>query len=267
MRTLLTSVALTMLFAVGANADVIHTTDYEADGAAAGTGTTLGVQPASMQFTDGGGDFIGQPGLGLSDVNARSGSYSYVVDSSMTVDNGNGWGGNWSGMNSNSGTGSGGFFADEAAAVAAGPGSQYVVAEEGCTFTVSGWAATDADGVTSGATLAPRLEFQGAGGELFRNDAGATAASTLTETFQLFTHSYTITAADAALGISHVTGVIGTDALGFDDTVGGNIYFDDFTFEVDSGSVRTVPAVPEPTTATLLLGGLLGLCGIRRRKS
>lgn len=267
MKTLITSVALAMLFAVTANADVIHTTDYEADGAA---GTGLNIAPGSMEFTDGGGDFAGLPGLGISDTNANSGSYSYVVDTSQTVDNSNGWGGNWSGMNSTSGQTSGGFT-DQATAIANGSGC-YIDYTEGATFTVSVWAATDAAGVTSGATLAPRLEFQGAAGELFRNDAGATAASTLTETFQLFTHSYTITAADEAMGIQRVTGVIGTDGLGFNATTGGNVYFDDFTFEVNSANVVLVgnghsAAIPEPSTASLLLAGLMGLCGVRRRKS
>lgn len=276
MKTFITSMAVAMLLAVTANADVIHSTDYEADGAAAGPGTTLGVQPASMEFTDGGGDFVGQAGLGLSDVTANSGSYSYVIDTSATVDNGNGWGGNWSGINTTSGQTSGGIFGSQAAAVAAGPGSQYIDYSAGATFTVSVFAATDAAGVTSAATVGPRLEFFGAGGEVFRADGSGRgtpqiAASSLTETFQLLTQTYTIVAGDNALpngAIERVAAVVGSDGLGFSDTTGGNIYLDDLTFEINSANVITVPAVvPEPATATLLLAGLMGLCGVRRRKS
>jgi hypothetical protein len=258
--------AIAMLFAVTANADVIHETDYETE-----TTAGLGIQPSSMEFTDGGGDFAGQAGLGVSDSVSNSGSFSYVVDTAMTVDNGNGWGGSWSGTNSNSGIVSSGFFADQAAAEAAGPGSQYIDYSAGATFTVTAWAATDAAGVTGGATFAPRLEFQGFGNELFRNDAGQVAATSLTTTFQEFTHSYTLTAADVALadnngtvGISHVTGTLGVDGLGFNGST-GNIYYDDFVFEVSGANVITV-AVPEPSSA-VILAGLLGLCGLRRKKN
>ena len=274
MKTFITSMAVALLFAVSANADVIHSTDYEADGLAQGTG--LGIAPASMEFTDGGGDFAGPSGLGLSDTTANSGLYSYVVDTSATVDNGNGWGGTWSGINSNSALNSGGFFPDAASAIAAGPGSQYIDFSEGATFTASVWAATDAAGVTGGRTFAPRLEFfNGAGTEVFRADGGTfgtlpqQSVSVLTTEFQQFTQEYTLTAGDAAAGIVRVAGVIGADGLGFSTTDGGNIYFDDFSYEVSAANVITVPpaVVPEPSSACLLLAGLMGLCGVRRRKS
>ena len=183
MKTLITSMALAMLFAVTANAGVIHFNDYEADGAAQGAG--LGIQPASMTFTDGGGDFIGQPGLGLSTANTSSGSYSYVIDATAgnIVNNGNGWGGNWSGINSNSGNQG---LTTQANAVAAGSGS-YINYAAGATFTVSALVATDATNpATGGLVTQPRLEFlDAANAELFRNDAGAPQTPlTLTTTFQ-----------------------------------------------------------------------------------
>jgi hypothetical protein len=130
--------------------------------------------------------------------------------------------------------------------------------------------------VTGGRTFAPRLEFfNGAGTEVFRADGGTfgtlpqQSVSVLTTEFQQFTQEYTLTAGDAAAGIVRVAGVIGADGLGFSTTDGGNIYFDDFSYEVSAANVITVPpaVVPEPSSACLLLAGLMGLCGVRRRKS
>ena len=113
--------------------------------------------------------------------------------------------------------------------------------------------------------------------ELFRNDAGAPQTPlTLTTAYQPISWTYTLTAADAAMGIASVNAVIGADGLGFDQSgavdagplAGGIVYYDDLTFEVNDEFVVTVPApVPEPSSACLLLAGLMGLCGVRRRKS
>ncbi len=264
MKKIITSMAISLLFAVTANADVIHFNDYESSGANQGTG--FGIVPDSMDFADGGGDFVGQAGLGLSSDNNNSGSFAYVIDGGNTAANGNGWGGNWSGIDSTSGITSGGFGV-EADVVAAGVGS-YINYTEGATFTISVMVATDGtDPASGGVVAAPRLEFKDAGGaELFRNDDGAPLdASTLTEQYQMMSWSYSLTAADEALGIASVTAVIGTDGLGF-GTADGLVYFDDVLFEVNSENVVTL-AVPEPATASLMLAGLLGLCGVRRRKN
>ena len=261
-----------MLFAVTANAGVIHFNDYEADGAAQGAG--LGIQPASMTFTDGGGDFIGQPGLGLSTANPSSGTYSYVIDATAgnIVNNTNGWGGNWSGINSNSGNGG---LGTQASVMAAGVGS-YIDYSAGATFTVSALVATDADNpATGGLVTQPRLEFlDAANAEIFRNDAGAPQTPiTLTTAYQPISWSYTLTAADVAAGVASVNAVIGADGLGWDQTVGGTdaplaggiVYYDDLRFEVNDAFIVTV--VPEPSTAGLLIAGLMGYCGVRRRRS
>lgn len=255
--------AMALLFAVSANAEVIHFNDYESSGANQGVG--FNIQPDSMDFADGGGDFAGQSGLGLSSDNPNSGSFAYVIDGGATVDNGNGWGGNWSGISSVSGNTSGGFSSQDDV-LNAGFG-KYINYAEGATFSVSVMAATDAnDPLTGGATFAPRLEFYDAGGnELFRNGAATPLDSgTLTADYQMISHSYTLTADDAALGIAWVSAVIGSDGHGFNST-DGLIYADDVTFEVDDNFVVTV--VPEPGSAVLILGGVLGLCGFRRRKN
>ena len=276
MKTLITSMAVAMLFAVTANAGVIHFTDYEADGASQGTG--FGIQPASMDFTDGGGDFIGQPGLGLSSANASSGSFAYAIDAETSgniLNNGNGWGGNWSGIGSDSANASGGLNGTAASVMAAGSGS-YINYAAGATFTVSAAVATDATNPASGGIVTqPRLEFfDAAGNELFRNDAGVPQTpTTLTTAFQTISHSYTLTAADIAAGVVRVNAVIGADGLGFDQSgaidagplAGGIVYYDDFLFEVDDAFIVTV--VPEPSTASLLIAGLMGFCGVRRRRS
>lgn len=269
MKTLITSMALAMLFAVSADAGVIHFNDYESSGANQGAG--LGIQPDSMNFTDGGGDLNGQPALGLSTANPSSGAYSYVVDAGDIVDNGNGWGGSWSGIATDSGQQNGGLQT-QASVMAAGMGS-YVNIAAGATFTVSALVATDAaDPATGGVVAQPRLEFHNAAGmELFRNDAGTPfTAGTLTPAYQSITHSYTLTAADIAAGVVRVTAVLGTDGHGFDQNGGGPqadglVYYDDLSFEVSDAFIVTV--VPEPSTASLLVAGLMGLCGVRRRRS
>jgi hypothetical protein len=275
MKTFITSMAVAMLLAVTANADVIHSTDYEADGAATGVGFGVGQVPSSVDFTDGGGDLIGfsangnpltsGDALGISDANPNSGTYSYAVDAGQTAGSGNGWGASWSGISSDSANSSGGFDT-QANVMAAGSGS-YINYVEGATFTVSAMVATDASNpLTGGGTAAPRLEFfNAAGAELFRNQSAQVNATTISDTYQLLTHSYTLSAADEAAGIVRVAAILGTDGMG--DGGSGLVLYDDFTFEVSSANVVTLTAVPEPSTAGLLIAGLMGLCGVRRRKS
>lgn len=264
------------LMATFANADIIHTTDYEADGAAQGVGFGVAHLPGSMDFSDGGGDFAGQPALGLSDSSASSGSYSYVVDAGQTADNtgGGNWGGNWSGIDSSSGNNSGGFLSQDDA-IAAGSGC-YIDFQEGTTFKISSMIATDSMNPFTGSGFAlGRLEFKDANGtELFRRDqnngAPTLTSTTMTDQFQLLEFEYTLTAADVASGlIDSVTGVIGVDGLGASTGSGGFVYFDDYTLEVDAGSVVIVGNghIPEPGSAGLLMIGMLGLGAMRRRKS
>lgn len=273
MKTLITTVALAMLFAISANADVIHQSDFEAEPT-----TGFGIVTTTMGFNDAGGDLIGfsnnggagstGDALGISSTNPNSGSFHYAVDAGATAAAGNGWGGSWSGQTSNGGSGG---FTDMATAVANGAGC-YVDISEGATFTVSAMIATDAaDPLTGGANAHVRLEFNGATADVIpRVFSPNLVATTITPGYQMLTATYTLTAADVALGITEIVGAIGTDGHG-DGTTDGMIYADDFLFEVDAAHVVLVgdghAAIPEPSTASLLLAGLLGLCGVRRRKS
>ena len=275
MKTLITSMALAMLFAVTANAGVIHQTDYESDGAATGAGFGVGQVPTSVDFADGGGDLIGfsaagnsltsGDALGISGSNPNSGSYSYAVDTSQTTPAGNGWGSSWSGIRSDSANVSGGLDT-QANVIAAGVGS-YINYAAGATFTISAQVATDSlDPLTGAGTAAPRLEFfDAAGTELFRNQSAQVDAVSISPTYTLLTHSYTLTAADVAQGVVAVSGVLGTDGHGDSPDNSGLILYDDFLFEVDDAFIVTV--VPEPSTASLLIAGLMGFCGVRRRRS
>lgn len=283
MKTLITSMALAMLFAVTANAGVIHQTDFETDGAATGVGFGAGQVPTSLDFADGGGDLIGFSGngnpltsgdaLGITDSNPFSGSYSYAVDASQTTSlgnggAGNGWGASWTGIRSDI-PGTSGGFDSEANVLAAGVGS-YINYTEGATFTISAQVATDAlDPLTGSGTAAPRLEFfNAAGAELFRNSSSTVTAATISPTYQLISHTYTLTAADEALGIVAVSGVLGTDGMGDSANNSGLVLYDDYQFEVNDANIVTLTAaIPEPSSVCLLLGGLMGLCGVRRRKS
>jgi hypothetical protein len=265
MKTTIASMAIALLFAVTANADVIHTTDFEADGTAQGTG--FGFGPESMDDSNGGGDHVGINGQGLSDA---SGSFSYAVDVGNTADNGDGWGATWSTINSDSGLTSGGFGVEDDV-IAAGSG-KYIEYTVGATFTVTAGIAEDAaNELTGTADAGVRLEFYGidpADG-VFKELRGRVESSKINEgnatsSFQTVSASYEFTAADEALGITQVRAVMGTDGSGHNSST-GIILFDDFVFEVDSDHVVTV-AIPEPSSA-VIVAGLLGLCGVRRKKS
>lgn len=263
MKTLITSMALAMLFAVSANADVIHQSDFEADGASQGTG--FNILPGTLDFYGGGGDHVGTAGQGLSN---GSGSFSYVVDLGNTADNGNGWGATWAGIGSNSQNTSGGFTT-QADAIA--NGGSYIQFTPGVTtFTASADIATDAvDALTGSGSGHVRFEFLANGAEVNQADrqfSNLIDASNATAAFQTVNLSYTITAADIANGIDSVNVAFGTDGSGFGNT-DGLLYFDNLLFEVDGASVITVEAIPEPSSAGLLVACALSICGIRRRKS
>ena len=275
------------LTAFSVSADVVHSTDFEADGAAQGAG--FGFGPQSMNFSGGGGDHVGIDGLGLSTANPASGSYSYAIDSGATADNGNGWGGTWTGITSIDAGSSGGFTS---AADAIANGGNYVTYTPGATFTVSAGMATDsADPLTGSGNGAVRLEFyysidtdgDGIGDAsteiasvLPRAGGNGFDASSLTTAYQTSTATYTLTAADVdfaniaapnagetVVGIDRVAAVMGTDGHGNGGT-DGLVFYDDFLFEVNAENVVNV--VPEPGSISLLLAGFLSLCGLVRRK-
>lgn len=279
MRTTLATLAFALLFAATANAAIIHETDYEAEPT-----TGFGVMPSSMLFADAGGDLIGfsavanplttGDAVGVIGANPNSGSFHYAVDAGATTAAGNGWGASWSGQNSLGGSGG---FTDEATAIANGAGCYIDLV--GATFTVSAMVATDAaDPLTGAFALAHvRLEFGGtdiSGNPILdvipRVISPNVVASTITPGYQLLTTSYTLTAADVAAGVTSVFGVMGTEGSG-DGAADGMVYFDDYLFEVSDANVVVVgdghAAIPEPSTASLILAGLMGLCGVRRRKS
>lgn len=183
-----------------------------------------------------------------------------------TVDNGNGWGATWSTMQSNSTNTSGGFDTEDNV-LAAGSG-KYINYAEGATFTASAMIATDAaDPLTGSGEAHVRFEFLVDGTELNQADRQFSEiinVDNISETYSMVTLSYTLTADDVTNGINGINVGLGTDGSGFEAT-DGLILFDDLVFEVDGAFVIT--AIPEPATASLMLAGVLGLCGIRRRKN
>lgn len=252
---------------VTSSAAVIHFNDYENESSAG-----LGIQPANMQFTDGGGDHAGQSALGISSANPRSGTYSYAI-SNTTAQNGNGWGGTWSGVSSAGGNGISTNVTSREDALANGTAENplsYVDIQAGTTFTLSSYAATDASNpLTGGANTHLRMEFYGANGEL--NNSGMPrqyssnlTPDTITTDYQALSLQYTVTEADIAAGLVRVAGVIGSDGHGFGNG-DGLVYHDDLLFEVDDASFITVGAVPEPATALFGLLALFGF-GFRRRR-
>ena len=253
------------LFAMSANAEIIHESDFEAESTVA-----FGIMVDTMGFNDGGGDLIGFAGngnaettgdaLGVSASNPRSGSFSYVVDVGVTNGTGNagapnGWGAAWCGNNTESGSGG---FSTQAAAVDAGDGC-YVDFSAGATFTASCWIATDAlNPLTGTATGEIRLEFNS---EADPNDPTSMrvpdviprvlsvrlGVADLTTDYQQVTATYTLTQADVDLGIAagtpinSVAAVMGIEGAGHAPGVnGGLIHFDDFVFDVNPENVVVV---------------------------
>lgn len=269
LRTFFLATLAIAFYAMPANAIVVHETDYEAEPT-----TGFGVGPATMGFTDGGGDIQGfgngdnsGSALGVSSANPNSGSFHYAVDTGSHVMplQGNGWGGTWSGQDTNGGSGG---FLSPAAAMAAGPGSQYIDLV-GATFTATVQVATDATDPAVGPTAAEiRLEFNGATADIIPRAVSApVGAASLTTTYQPITISKTLTAAEVAMGIDRVVAVIGTNGSGDNNGADGLIYFDDYVFEVSDANIRTVP-IPEPGAAAMILAGLLSIgCVVRRRKN
>lgn len=283
----------------------IHESDFESEptlgfGVAS---STLGFNDAGgdlIGFTNNGGAGTTGDALGVSDRNPFSGSFHYAVDAGATsAASGNNWGASWNGISSINNNSSGGFTTQ---ADAEAMGGRYIDYSEGATFIASAFVATDdADALAGSATAAVRLEVyysidnNGDGIEDFASELGSLprpqgntfGAGDLTTTYAESSVSYTLTAADVdfanlgnpagadgmlgtaddetVLGINRVVGVLGTDGHGHGNT-DGLIFYDDFTFQVSSANVIEVAAIPEPSTAGLLLAGLMGLCGVRRRK-
>lgn len=312
MRATFTALVFALLFAVGANADVIHQADFENT-----TTTGLGVGPTGFDFSGSGGGLAANS-FGMGNSNANSGSFHYLVDAGNLAP-GTAWGGSWSGISSSSNNSSGGFTT-QAQAEAAGAGC-YIDFQVGTEFTVSAEIATGtgADELSGPGSAAVRLEFYydidntgdgvadgnreitGAAGARDRVGGNGYNETTLLSTYQNSTATHALTASDLdfaaltslapangpwvgeagadgvlgtsddeiVLGINRVVAVMGTDGHNGDGPGDGLILYDDFSFEVDSASVVVVGTghVPEPGTAGLLLAGLLGMSGIRRRKN
>lgn len=68
--------AITLLFAVTASADVIHETGFETSGSTLGTGFGIAPAASDTENTGGGGDHVGPAGQGISDSNPNSGSFA-----------------------------------------------------------------------------------------------------------------------------------------------------------------------------------------------
>ncbi len=274
MKTTITSMAIALLFAVTANADVIHTTDFEADGTA--QGANLGILANSLSFGGGGGDHTGNDGIGLANV-GNSGSFSYAVDTGSTVGGGNngadfGWGATWGGIGADATNASGGFVSQ----ANAGAGDKYINFADGISFTSSVAIGTDpADAASGGAVMSLRYEFLTDGTEVGRIVSAQSAPPATGWT----TINHDLTVQDGvteifdggggslgAIDLSVINGVnlvMGVDGMGFGNS-DGTVLFDDLVWEVDDAFV--VVAVPEPSSA-VILAGLLGLCGLRRNKN
>ena len=251
------------LFAMSANAEIIHESDFEAEPAVG-----FGLMADTMLFNDAGGDLIGFEGngnaettgdaCGISASNPNSGSFSYANDVGATNGTGNagapnGWGAAWCGNNTESGSGG---FSTQAIAEESGAGC-YVDFSAGATFTVTCQIATDTlDPLTGTATGEVRLEFNS---EADPNDpttmrvpdviprviSTRLGVADLTSTYQMVTVSYTLTQADLDAGvaagtpINSVAAVMGIEGAGFGSS-DGLILFDDFVFEVDDDHVIVV---------------------------
>jgi len=260
------------LFAVSANAEIIHESDFEAESTVG-----FGLGSETMLFNDAGGDLIGfsaagndsttGDACGISAANPNSGSFSYVNDVGATNPAAtNGWGAAWCGMNTEAGEASTGGFLTQAAVEEAGEGC-YVDFSAGATFTVTCQVATDPlNPLTGTATGEVRLEFNH---EADPNDpedmrvADVIPRQISTQVgvadldpmgaYQELTLTYTLTQADLDVGIAagtpinSIAAVMGIEGAGNDLAAGtngssGHILFDDFVFEVDDDHVVVLGA-------------------------
>ena len=259
-----------LAFSSAAPAAQIVFNDFDSE-----SGPSTGNLPQNFTFFGSGGDLPGGGvNQGISDVNPRSGSFSYVVDHSHPTP-GMGWGATWLGATTNDGNYG---LTTEAVAIANGTSANpltYVDLVPGLEVTMSAWVATDTlDPAVNDGHVNLHFELVDSSGQPFRTDnatGGNTAPShnwaTLTDNYQLLTHTHTFTAADLALATNptHVAAVIstnlGTGGSGADNA-DGLIYVDDFTFSVSDAHLITIP---EPGATALALLGLLGFVTRRRR--
>lgn len=271
-------VAIALFTFSNANAYVIHATDFEDGTAGPGpiaSGMTFHGAGGNLNIDDG----MGGGSYGYSSAFANSGSLSYYVSHESNM-NGTTWGGStWTGIGSN-GSGSGGLVS-QADALANGTVDNplsYVDLAEGCEFTISANVAIDPTDPWTGNNLNLHFELIDANGgaAFYRTDQAPagdpnaavfhTASAFSSTAYTQISETITLTAAELSNGgvpLANVTAVLSSARGGGDDDL-GTVLVDDFMYEVSDTCIVTV--VPEPQGLAIMLTGLLGFLGFRRRK-